>query len=54
MRNGIGVTDINGAVRENGTEERANDALGLIGTSDVTIADVKYDKWVNLRRKTRR
>lgn len=49
MRNCIGVSDIDGAVREDGAEERADDALGLVGTPDVAIADVKYDERVNFR-----
>ena len=54
MRNGIGVTYIDGAVREDGTEDRAYDALGLVGTPDIAIADVKDDERVNLHRQARR
>lgn len=54
MRNGIGVTDINGAVRKDGAEERADYALGLVRTSDVAIADVKDDERMNLGRQIRR
>ena len=54
MRNGVGVANVDGAVGQNGAEERADDALGLVRPPHVTVADVEYDKRMNLRRDARR
>lgn len=54
MRNSIRVANINGAIGQDRTEERADDALGLVRASDVAIADVEDDQRVNLRGQARR
>ena len=54
MRNSIRVVNINGAIGQDRTEERADDALGLVRASDVAIADVEDDQRVNLRGQARR
>lgn len=52
MRNGVGIANVDGAVRQDGSEERADNAVGLVGPPDVTIADIEYDKGVNPSRHT--
>lgn len=54
MRNGIGITDIDGSVGEDGAEERSDDALGLVRASNVAVTDVENNQRVNLRRQGRR
>ena len=54
MRNSIRVVNINGAIGQDRTEERADDALGLVRASDVAIADVEDDQRVNLRGQAHR
>lgn len=54
MRNDVGVTDIDGAIRQNGAKKRADDAFRLVGASDVTVADVENNQRVNFRRYIRR
>ncbi len=54
MRNSIRVANINGAIGQDRTEERADDALGLVRASNVAIADVEDDQRVNLRGQARR
>lgn len=50
MWNDVGVTDIDGAIRQDGAKERADNALSLVGASDVTVADVENNQRVNFRR----
>lgn len=51
MRNSIRVADIDGAVGQDGAEEGADDALSLVGASDIAIADVEDDQRMYLRRQ---
>jgi hypothetical protein len=50
MRNGVGVTDVNGTVRQDGAEESTDDSLGLVGAPDEAITDVEYNERMNFRR----
>jgi len=50
MRNGVGIANIDGSVGENGTEERSNDALRLVRTTDIAITDVEDNERMNLSR----
>lgn len=54
MRDGVGVADVDGAVGQDGTEKGSDDALCLVGASDVAIADVEDDERVDLRQQARR
>ena len=43
MGNGIRVANIDSAVRQDGAEKSTNDSLGLVGSPDKAVADVKDD-----------
>jgi hypothetical protein len=46
----VAVTDVDGAVGEDGAEEGANDALRLIRAAHVAVADVEENHRLHLRR----
>lgn len=48
VRNGVWITDIDGSVGENGAEERPDDTLRLVRTTDIAITDVEDDERMNL------
>ena len=54
MWNGVTVEDVDGAVRQDGSEKSADDSLGLVGPPDEAVADVEDHERMDLRRHARR
>lgn len=54
VRNRIRVAYIDGAVRQDRSEKRSNDALCLVRPPHIAVADVKYNQRVNSRQKVHR